>query len=279
MKKSMTGNNANHTGIKLLIFIVYILVLINYSHSADLPCVPPVPPSNSGESTRDISQGLIEQSVEGHVLTDYSRRFALTSSIRFGLPACAEEPPHPEHSGLRSVASAGKPIRAISYPESEFIIEITIRKGSIKGMGRFEQKLPAGFFAIPVETHGGKFTFKNQKIKIVWMRMPEQNSFKISYRIKVYKDFSEVLFIGCKFQCVINKKKKNFTANKRISSIPQSAVALNINTRGGSGSGSGSGKRSKSGGGKLIEMKVQNVKGMFGKECYPDRGKSKHNKM
>lgn len=217
----MTGNNANYTGIKLLIFIVYILVLINYSYSA---C-------------------LLKQSSRQAVLRVPGINFQLKS------------------------------------PESEFIIEIMIRKGSIKGMARFEQKLPPGFFALPVETHGGKFTFKNQKIKIVWMRIPEQNSFKISYRIKVYKDFSEVLFIGCKFQCVINKKKKNFTANKRIPSMPQNAIALNINTRGGSSSGSGSGKGSKSAGGKLIEMKVQNVKGMFGKECYPDKRKSKHNKM
>jgi len=228
MKKSITGSNANHAGIKLLIFIVSILLQINYSYSACLL-------KQSSLSARQAG-GQAEVRVPG---------------INFQL----------------------------KNAESEFIIEVMIRKGTIKGMARFEQKLPPGYFAIPVETQGGKFTFKNQKIKIVWMRMPEQNSFKISYRIKVYKDFSEVLFIGCKFQCVINKKKKNFTANKRISSIPQSAVALNINTRGGSGSGSGSGKGSKSGGGKLIEMKVQNVKGMFGKECYPDRGKSKHNKM
>ena len=213
MKKSITGNNANHAGIKLLIFIVYNLVLINYSYSA---C-------------------LLKQS---------SRQAELrVPSINFQLKS----------------------------PESEFIIEIMIRKGSIKGMARYEQKLPPGFFAIPIETHGGKFTFKNQKVKIIWMQLPEQNSFMISYTIKVYKDLSEILFINCKLQCVVDKHKITFRANKRLSSIPDHTVVVYLSAKGGKGN--------KYTGRKVVEVKVQNVKGMFGKECYPDKRKSKYNKM
>lgn len=212
MKKTIAGNNANHPVIKLLIFIVNILVLINYSYST-------------------------EQRVPG----------------------------------VECFASCNHAIMfQLKNPQSdEFIIEIKIYKGNIENFARFELKLPPGFVAIPIETHGGKFKFKNQKITLTWMKLPEESSFTISFDIKVYNDFSEVLIIGTKFQCVVEKKKRTFTSNKRISSMPENAITINISAKGG--------KINKKNYGGKIGSKIQNVKGMFGKQCYPDKNKKKYN--
>lgn len=68
---------------------------------------------------------------------------------------------------------------------SEFDVELTLQKGSIESFARFQQDLPNGLTAQVVDPANANFTFENQKIKIIWLKLPSEKEFKILYRLKV----------------------------------------------------------------------------------------------
>lgn len=69
--------------------------------------------------------------------------------------------------------------------ESEFTVELTVNKGATGGFAKLQQDLPEGFTAEKIESNGGTFTFSNQAVKFIWMSLPSDKEFKISYKIKV----------------------------------------------------------------------------------------------
>ncbi len=69
--------------------------------------------------------------------------------------------------------------------DSEFLVEVTIRKGDVEGFARFQQKLPNGFKAVARQTANGEFSFVDQKVKIQWMKVPFDKELVVSYAIQV----------------------------------------------------------------------------------------------
>ncbi len=69
--------------------------------------------------------------------------------------------------------------------DSEFLVEVTIKKGDVEGFARFQQKLPVGFKAVARQTANGEFSFVDQKVKIQWMKVPFDHEFSVSYAIQV----------------------------------------------------------------------------------------------
>ena len=69
--------------------------------------------------------------------------------------------------------------------DSEFLVEVTIRKGDVEGFARFQQKLPNGFKAVARQTANGEFSFVDQKVKIQWMKVPLDKELVVSYAIQV----------------------------------------------------------------------------------------------
>lgn len=85
----------------------------------------------------------------------------------------------------------GEPVSvSLNMPDSaqsdtEFLVEVVIRKGDVEGFARFQQKLPNGFKAVARQTANGEFTFVDQKVKIQWMKVPMDNEIVVSYAIQV----------------------------------------------------------------------------------------------
>jgi len=77
--------------------------------------------------------------------------------------------------GVPSVVNAG----------AEFDVELTLQKGSIESFARFQQDLPNGLTAQVVDPANANFTFENQKVKIIWLKLPSEKEFKVLYRLKV----------------------------------------------------------------------------------------------
>ncbi|MCX7954239.1 MAG: hypothetical protein N3A01_03500 [Bacteroidales bacterium] len=75
--------------------------------------------------------------------------------------------------------------RQIVKSENEFIVNYLI---NVKGLQRdklakIQEKIPEGFNAIPVETNEGTFSFKDNSVKILWMALPPQQQFTVSYKL------------------------------------------------------------------------------------------------
>jgi hypothetical protein len=99
-------------------------------------------------------------------------------------------------------------IPSSAKPGSEFIVELTINKGTIGGFAKLQQDLPEGFTAVKDEDNGATFTFSNQSVKFIWMSLPSEKEFKVKYKVQVAAGISGDKTIGGKFSYVSDNVKQ-----------------------------------------------------------------------
>lgn len=90
----------------------------------------------------------------------------------------------------------------------EFVVEITINKGSVSGFAKLQYELPAGFTATELENYEGSFSFSEQKASFIWMSLPKDPSFKVSYKIRTSPDMAGTKVFAGKFSYIENNEKK-----------------------------------------------------------------------
>lgn len=113
----------------------------------------------------------------------------------------------------------------------EFTVEVTISKGTIAGFAKFQQDLPAGFTASNGDAKGGSFSFSEQKVKFIWMSLPADAEFKISYKVKVADNVSgEFTFNGLFSYLENNDKKNTDMPAKKIKVISTASAPIASNT-------------------------------------------------
>lgn len=94
--------------------------------------------------------------------------------------------------------------------DSTHIIDVTISKGSIFGFAKFQQNVPKGFTAHPVETADASFTFADGKIKFIWMAIPERNEITISYALIPSREAAPEGVISGKFSYLEENERKSY---------------------------------------------------------------------
>lgn len=113
----------------------------------------------------------------------------------------------------------------------EFTVELTISKGTIAGFAKFQQDLPEGFTASSGDAKGGSFSFSEQKVKFIWMSLPADAEFKISYKVKVADNVSGEFSFNGVFSYLENNDKKNAEMPaKSIKVIPNASAPTANNT-------------------------------------------------
>jgi hypothetical protein len=75
-------------------------------------------------------------------------------------------------------------------PGSSVTVTSTIAKGDIQGFAKLQLDVPSGLRISPLDTKGASFTFSEGKAKFIWMTLPEDGSFNISYSIGVDENAS-----------------------------------------------------------------------------------------
>jgi hypothetical protein len=73
---------------------------------------------------------------------------------------------------------------AFLAPGTRTLVEVNVRKGDVQGFSKLELTLPDGFIATPGDIQGASFTFSGDKAKFVWMNLPEESLFKVTYYIE-----------------------------------------------------------------------------------------------
>ncbi len=93
-------------------------------------------------------------------------------------------------------------------PESEFEIELIINKTDVSGFAKIVQELPEGFTAEAIETQGASFTFNDNKVKLIWMALPEADEFSIKYRVTLSDEVEGNKILSGKFSYLYNNERK-----------------------------------------------------------------------
>jgi hypothetical protein len=66
---------------------------------------------------------------------------------------------------------------------TEITVNVTIKKGKQTGFARFQQELPVGFTAKPLNSAYADFSFQEQKVRLVWLNIPDNNEINFSYKV------------------------------------------------------------------------------------------------
>jgi hypothetical protein len=102
---------------------------------------------------------------------------------------------------------------------SDFIVELDINKGNLTGFAKLLETLPAGFTAVSGESKGASFSFSDQKVKFVWVSMPTETEFKVTYKVSVAAPIGSTWPMDGIFSYIENDETKKYT-------IPTSIVVV-----------------------------------------------------
>jgi len=64
-----------------------------------------------------------------------------------------------------------------------YVVNLLVHKGDRKKFAKIQETIPEGFSAVKKETQDAIFTFKNQTAKFLWMNLPAEPHFVVSYRV------------------------------------------------------------------------------------------------
>lgn len=67
--------------------------------------------------------------------------------------------------------------------KGDYIVKVLVSKESTRRFAKIEENVPDGFTAVALDTRDAIFTFKEQKVKFLWMNLPLEPFFTISYRL------------------------------------------------------------------------------------------------
>ena len=128
---------------------------------------------------------------------------------------------------------------SIDHPEmvnagADFEVTVTIKKGSLTDYSRFSQDLPLGLAATNVSSPNADFSFDEQRVRIIWLKLPEANEVKVSYRISVDARLKGTFTLGGIFAYVVNDERKFLNFDQRPITIVASrsidqALIVDIN--------------------------------------------------
>ncbi|MFZ1332359.1 MAG: hypothetical protein WAR83_09220, partial [Flavobacteriales bacterium] len=66
----------------------------------------------------------------------------------------------------------------------EMLVEVTINKGSIRGFGKLQEVIPAGFSAVEKNSADAIFTTQDRILKFVWLNLPAKNEVTVVYKLR-----------------------------------------------------------------------------------------------
>lgn len=101
-------------------------------------------------------------------------------------------------------------VQPSSGVNNTLLVELSVKRGTVSGIVKFEQKLPAGFNAIPSDIKGGIFVLKDSTLSITWTDFPNRDAFAITYKL-VYPEGSSGRFnLSGLFSYLENNDKRTY---------------------------------------------------------------------
>ena len=92
---------------------------------------------------------------------------------------------------------------------NEFEVKLTLNKSDLEGFSRFQQNIPAGLEAISASSANADFTFSENRLRLIWLRMPQEEEVTVTYRIKVDPRLKGTFDLGGKFSYIDNNERKS----------------------------------------------------------------------
>lgn len=119
---------------------------------------------------------------------------------------------------LMAQVSVSTTLPATVAPGGSFTVELDVAKGDVSGFAKLQQNLPPGFSAEQGESANATFSFKDQKVKFLWMALPN-NNFQVSYKVNVDASLSGNQIIEGTFAYIQDNETEKYVIPKDIISV------------------------------------------------------------
>ena len=111
---------------------------------------------------------------------------------------------------------------------TEITVNVTIRKGNLSGFARFQQDLPYGFTALALNSANADFSFQDQKVRLIWLRVPDDDKITFSYIIIANERLKGSIDLNGRFSYIDNNERKTVDTQPRLLAINPSQNANSI---------------------------------------------------
>lgn len=94
--------------------------------------------------------------------------------------------PMAEPAGTKRGAAEVMCIRQSPFEVTDkngYLVNLLVHKGNKKKFAKIQETIPEGYSAVKEKTQDAIFTFKNQTAKFLWMNLPAEPHFVVSYRV------------------------------------------------------------------------------------------------
>lgn len=109
----------------------------------------------------------------------------------------------------------------------ELTITLHVKKGSIESFSRFTQTLPYGLAAERISTANADFSFEEQRLRIIWLKLPPEDSLEVKYKIRVNPRLTGTFALEGEFAFVEENQRKTMPvkAGHTITILPNPEIA------------------------------------------------------
>jgi hypothetical protein len=94
----------------------------------------------------------------------------------------------------------------------EFQVKVTLNKGKLESFSRLMQELPAGLKAVSANSANADFTFRDNKVRLIWMKLPDGDSVTITYTIKVDQRLKGSFDLSGRFSYIADNERQTVEA-------------------------------------------------------------------
>ncbi len=127
----------------------------------------------------------------------------------------------PPVQGLGGVSASRKiiPVSAV-----EMQVEVTVSKGDIRGFGKLQETIPAGFTAIESTSEDAIFTAQDRIVKFVWLSLPAKSELKVVYRLRGNENMHGEFKVDGEFGYLLNDETQRAVVGTSVFFIGQKAL-------------------------------------------------------
>lgn len=94
----------------------------------------------------------------------------------------------------------------------EFQVKVTLNKGKLESFSRLIQELPAGLKAVSVNSANADFTFRDNKVRLIWLKLPDGDSVTITYTIKTDQRLKGNFDLSGRFSYIADNERQTVEA-------------------------------------------------------------------
>ena len=113
---------------------------------------------------------------------------------------------------------------------NEVKVEITINKDKLNCFARLAESIPEGSTVKYAKSEGGTFTISDNKVKFIWLALPQQNTLTVSYTVNTGTLKAGSYGISGKFSYVEGDQTKEYDLSSSAFNINTNQVASIANT-------------------------------------------------